>query len=177
MAENLRVTKYRNLDQIPNVTVARQWSRSTTGAYCEYNNNPQNSESYGLLYNYHVAIDQRTIAPEGWHIPSESEWNELIDYIESDQVGKLKEAGTRHWSAPNMGATNESGFTAIPGGMRHKGIFKNMGNKGYYWAVTRRKLTADLTTVGTGAIVISNGNGEIQESSVYGGQSIRCVKD
>jgi uncharacterized protein (TIGR02145 family) len=140
MAENLKVTHYRNGDEIPNVTVNSAWTALSTGAYCYYNNSGSNASNYGALYNWYAVNDSRNIAPSGWHVPSDSEWNTLVNYLGGENVagGKLKETGTSHWNTPNTGANNESGFTARPGGSRgsSSGSFNDMGHGAYYWSAT-----------------------------------------
>ncbi len=118
MAENLKTTKYRNGDPIPNVTDISEWYHLTTGAYCDYINTPGSDVTYGKLYNWHTVADSRNIAPTGWHVPSDAEWAILIEYLGGSDVagGKLKETGTTHWYNPTTEATNESGFTGLPGG-------------------------------------------------------------
>ncbi len=138
MAENLRVTHYRNGDPIPNVTSNNSWTDLTWGAYCYYENNPENDEVYGKLYNYYAVIDSRNIAIEGWHVPTDAEWVTLANYLGGLSVagGKLKESGTEHWHFPNTGATNESGFTGLPGGYRDfsGGGFSDMNYAGRFWS-------------------------------------------
>lgn len=143
MAENLRTTKYRDGSAIPNVTDNTAWTNLTTGAYCNYNSttNTDTIATYGRLYNWYAATNNRNIAPEGWHLPTETEWRTLIDYLGNNVAGgKMKETGTTHWLSPNTGATNESGFTALPSGVRSDfrelGKFFAMGNLGYYWSST-----------------------------------------
>ena len=141
MAENLKVTHYRDGTAITNVTDNAPWVALTTEAYCIYNNNVSNEvDTYGALYNWYAVADSRNIAPEGWHVPTDAEWQVLVDYLGGDAVagGKMKEAGTTHWLDPNMGATNESGFTALPGGYRWKtdGTYRGMGIGGYFWSAT-----------------------------------------
>jgi uncharacterized protein (TIGR02145 family) len=118
MVENLRVTPYRNGDPIPNVSDTTSWRALTTGAYCSYDNDPSCSAMYGNLYNWYAVNDFRQIAPEGWHVPTYEEWIVLETHLGGDTIagGKLKESGTEHWRAPNVGGTNESGFSALPGG-------------------------------------------------------------
>ncbi|MEW5925574.1 MAG: FISUMP domain-containing protein, partial [Candidatus Zixiibacteriota bacterium] len=120
MVENLRVTHYKNGDPIPNVTDNAEWGGLTTGAYCDYSNNACYADAFGRLYNWHAVSDERDIAPDGWHVPSDAEWQILIDYLGGSAVagGKMKEAGFGHWTAPNTGATNECGFTGLPAGSR-----------------------------------------------------------
>lgn len=121
MAENLKETHYRNGSEIPYVTAAGDWSLLSTGACWMYNNNQANADVYGYLYNWYAVNDSRQIAPAGWHVPSDAEWQILIDYLGGDTVagGKLKESGTVHWMDPNAGGTDEYGFAALPGGGRH----------------------------------------------------------
>lgn len=120
MAENLRTTKYRDGSEIPNVTDATDWSALTTGAWCSYDNSADNAAAYGHLYNWYAVGDTRNIAPEGWHVPSYTEWTTLEKYFGSSNEagGYLKETGTDHWASPNTGATNGAGFNARGSGSR-----------------------------------------------------------
>ena len=151
MAENLKVTHYCNGDSIPNVTDAPTWVGLTTGAYCEYNNDVNNVATYGRLYNWYAVADSRNIAPAGWHVASDAEWKQLemtlgmsqaqadsIDWRGTTEGGKLKEAGTTHWNTPNTGATNESSFSALPGGYRYigNGSYDYVGYSAYFWSST-----------------------------------------
>ncbi len=151
MAENLKVTRYSDGDSIPNVTDNSEWTGLSTGAYCAYNNDTSYVDTYGLLYNWYAVDDSRNIAPEGWHVPTDEEWKQLemhlgmsqseaddTGYRGTDEGGKLKEVGNEHWNSPNTGATNESGFSALPGGSRHyyHGTFTNIGYSGYWWSST-----------------------------------------
>lgn len=137
MAENLKVTHYRNGDTIHRVT-DNAWVGLTTGAWCEYENDPSHVSAYGRLYNWHAAGDSRNIAPEGWHLPTNEDVRQLELYLANeanDGGGKLKEAGTSHWRSPNTGATNETGFSALPGGVREtNGSFHFFGTGAYFWA-------------------------------------------
>jgi len=139
MAENLKVTHYRNGDPIPHVKDADMWRTTKDGAYCSYDNDARHSSAFGKLYNWYSVVDRRNIAPDGWHVPTEDEWQTLIDFLGGEDVacGKLKEAGYSHWKRPNSEATNSSGFTALPGGYRYTaGGFKEMGNGAYFWSST-----------------------------------------
>jgi uncharacterized protein (TIGR02145 family) len=176
MAANLKVTHYRNGEALPNVTVNATWAGLTTGAYCEYNNDVNNVATYGRLYNWYAAVDSRNIAPIGWHVASDAEWQTLVDYLGFGTVagGKMKEAGTTHWTIPNTGATNESGFTALPGGYRYaNGTYGGMSNNAAYWSSTEsNSLFAwyrRLDYNNTGIYRYDN-------NKVYG-ISVRCVKD
>ncbi len=129
MAENLNADHYRNGDPIPHVKDGEAWGGLTTGAWCYPRNDMKYGASYGRLYNWHAVNDPRGLAPEGWHVPGDNEWQELEMYLGmhralldntgwrgNDTGGKLKKKGTAHWKTPNAGATNESGFSAVPGG-------------------------------------------------------------
>jgi uncharacterized protein (TIGR02145 family) len=149
MVENLRTTHYRNGDAIPQITEINEWSALTTGAACDYKNDEKNSGVYGKLYNWYAITDKRNICPKGWHIPTDEEWHTLVLFLDSAAKidnsiieskkagGKLKENGTSHWSAPNTGATNETGFTGLPGADRiYNGYFEIHTKFGYYWTST-----------------------------------------
>ncbi len=138
MVENLKTTHYRNGDPIPNVTGNAAWAGLTTGAYCSYNNLPANFNIYGALYNWFTVADTRNMTPAGWHVPTDAEYTTLTSYLGGETVagGKMKETGTTHWSSPNTGATNQSGFTALPGGYRsyNDGTFYYVGSYGNLWS-------------------------------------------
>lgn len=141
MAENLRTTHYRNGEDIPEVTDNTAWTRLSTGAYCNYNNtrNSDTIATYGRLYNWYAVSDSRNICPKGWHVPTNADWITLITYLGGDSVagGKMKETRTAHWITPNTGASNESGFTALPGGGRDEnGAMGSVGSDGYWWSST-----------------------------------------
>jgi len=139
MAENLKVTHYRNGDPIPHVADFSTWASLSTGAYCAYNNDPVLVADHGRLYNWYAASDSRNIAPAGWHVATDAEWQTLIDYLGGLVVagGKMKEVGLAHWSSPNAGATNSSGFTALPGGYRRNdGNFVAKSDYAYFWSST-----------------------------------------
>lgn len=127
--------------------------------------------TYGALYNWVSAINA---CPVGWHLPSNSEWTQLTDFLGDNAGGKLKEAGTEHWTYPNTGATNESGFTALPGGSSvNDGFFYDFGNIGNWWSAT------EYGTDNARFRLLSTNDSSV--SNVYGsksrGFSIRCVKD
>lgn len=136
--KNLDVTSYRNGDAIPQVADPSAWANLTTGAWCFYENNSSYGPAYGKLYNWFAVNDPRGLAPEGWHIPSDIEWNILLNCLGGYEVagGALKEVGTTHWFSPNTGATNSSGFTGLPGGIRaDEGLpFVNIGYEGNWWS-------------------------------------------
>ena len=146
MAENLKVTHYRNGDPIPNVKDDTEWSDLSTGAYCAYDNDNGNVATYGLLYNWYAVDDSRNIAPAGWHVPSDEEWKELelflgmepsiLDLLQwrgKDEGTKLK--SIEGWLYANGNGTNESGFNAFPSGYRYRlsGGFWADQELAYYW--------------------------------------------
>ena len=140
MAENLRATAYNDGKAIPLVTDNSAWVGLSTPAYCWYNNDQsQYAATYGALYKWYT-VNTGKLCPTGWHVPSDVEWTALTDYLGGASVagGALKEEGTAHWRSPNTGATNSSGFTAVPGGLRngYSGTFFSMGYFGYWWSST-----------------------------------------
>lgn len=138
MTKNLDVITYRNGDPIPKVTDNAAWGALTTGAYCYYNNDSVTyAATYGKLYNWYAVNDPRGLAPTGWHVPSDAEWATLSTCLGGAAIagGPMKEIGTTHWTTPNTGATNSSGFTGLPGGYRiSSGSFSNIANYGYWWS-------------------------------------------
>jgi uncharacterized protein (TIGR02145 family) len=138
MTKNLDVATYRNGDPIPKVTDNAAWAALTTGAYCYYNNDSTTyAATYGKLYNWYAVNDPRGLAPEGWHIPTDFEWTTLENCLGGAAVagGPMKETGT--WTTPNTGATNISGFTGLPGGLRStSGTFSLVTNFGYWWSAS-----------------------------------------
>jgi uncharacterized protein (TIGR02145 family) len=140
MAENLRTTIYNDGTAIHNVTDNDEWLGLTIGAYCNYNNTTSvdTIATYGRLYNWY-AVNTGKLAPTGWHVPTDAEWTQLADYLGGTSVagGKLKETDTSHWNSPNTSATNETGFTALPGGGRGGGRpFGDIGGRGFWWSAT-----------------------------------------
>ncbi len=187
MAENLKVTKFRNGDSIPYVTSDSIWSILKSGVYCVQNNADSNVETYGLLYNGYAVSDSRNIAPEVWHIPTDEDWKTLeihlgMSQFEADdefsrgtnEGGKLKETGMTHWDSPNTGAHNESGVSALPGGDRIKdGLFARKYITSEFWTST------EFGSYYLWYRTLSYNNSEIwrfNQSKNYG-SSVRCIKD
>ena len=174
MCKNLDVDHYRNGDSIPEVK-GTEWINITTGAWCYYNNNPAMEVIYGKLYNWYAVNDPRGLAPAGWHVPSDAEWDTLTGYCDGTSIagGKLKEVGTSHWQSPNEGATNESGFTALPGGYRFTFNFTDIGRTGIWWSSTEASVYyawyRSLNYNDAYNFRYANNKGE--------GLSVRCVKD
>ena len=188
MAENLKVSHYRNGDAIPTGHSNSEWAGLSTGAYAVYDDNERNSEPYGYLYNWYAVDDNRNIAPAGWHIPTDDEWKELEIYLgmsqsaankfgwrDPDEGGKLKETGTAHWNSPNTGATNESGFTALPGGYRDYdgGGYLHLGHFGYFWSSTEHGSYDAWYRL----LRYNNSDVSRYSSDKGDGFSIRCVRD
>jgi len=175
----LKVISYRNGDAIPKVTNNSQWENLTTGAYCNYNNDDNNADTYGCLYNWYTVNESRNIAPEGWHVPSDAEWKTLASYLGGDAVagGKMKESGTMHWANP--GATNESGFSALPGGFRRgfilgDGGYVGMGYTANFWSSTEGKSGFALNRYLSYSISKVYKYDNMYKASGY---SVRCVRD
>jgi uncharacterized protein (TIGR02145 family) len=145
ISKNLDVTRYRNGDPIPQVQDSAAWSNLTTGAWCYYENQTANGTVYGKLYNWYAMNDPRGIAPEGWHVPTDAEWTVMIDSLGGAAVagGKLK--AVTLWNSPNVGATNSSGFNALPGGLRYPFLqFNHKGQWGLWWSSTPSQMSPDL---------------------------------
>lgn len=133
-AENLRYSA-----SIPEVIDNTQWTNSTTAAWCYYNNDQANDSIYGKLYNWY-AVYTVPLCPSGWHIPTDAEWTYLTDSLlgGSSLAGGRMKSTTNHWNEPNNLATNESGFSGLPGGGRSSldGHFNSIGNSGGWWSFT-----------------------------------------
>ncbi|MFW6327206.1 MAG: FISUMP domain-containing protein [Bacteroidota bacterium] len=176
MAENLKTTTSSNGVPIVSIPDSTQWSSANYRAYCWYDNDQTNyGNVYGALYNWHtVKID--SLCPIGWHVPSLEEWNKLLNYI--GEAGKLKEAGTEHWRSPNIGATDEFGFTALPGGTRldENGYnnFEFVNDTAYYWTNT---LSSQNRAYSIRLYFDKNHVGTPWGYPLTNGQSIRCIKD
>ncbi len=176
MAENLKVTHYRNGDPVPYAPENAVWSTLASGAYCNYDNSTDWAMIHGHLYNWFAAVDSRNLAPAGWHVPSNADWQILVDYLGGEQVagGKLKEAGTDHWQDPNTGATNETGFTALGSGYRiDTGNFQDLGGYAKFWSITENDPFSALYQY----LYYESQAIYLDSHSKLFGMSIRCVKD
>jgi uncharacterized protein (TIGR02145 family) len=138
---NLKVSKYRNGDNIPTGLSNTAWQSTTAGAYAINDNNSVNDSLYGKLYNHYAVMDTRGLCPTGWHVPTDGEWTTLETFLGGSSVagGALKSTATQPtpggWLSPNTGATNSSGFSAGPGGLRLlNGDFGGGGGNGYWWS-------------------------------------------
>ncbi len=184
LGENLKTTHYSDGTPIPNLTADEDWEVDSSGAYCWYDNDIGYKNPYGALYNWYAVnnahglayFEKDGIQDEGWRIPTKDDWETLVSYLGGSDVagGKLKETGFEHWESPNTDATNESGFTALPGGSRYfEGQFTVMGENGYYWASTEYNETFSYH------YLLYNINGTIARAIYYkeNGYSVRCIKD
>jgi len=173
MAENLKVTHYRNGDAIPNVTDKSEWEYYSAGAYCAYDNDNSNVDIYGLLYNGFAIIDSRDIAPEGWHVPTNEEWNTLISYLGGKEVAGDKLKAMSGWNNSGNG-TNMSGFAALPGGTRQQlySTFFDLGRIGTWWTDSGNEYYPTR-------IQLHEYNSEVDRltSKRQRGCSVRCVRD
>jgi len=188
---NLDTSTYIDGTLIPEVTDPTEWANLTTGAWCYYNNNPSNCTTYGKLYNWYAVAGiwneasktdpslRKELGVTNYHIPSDEEWTTLTNTLEGASVagGKLKEAGTTHWASPNTGATNESGFTALPGNYRfNNGSFSSTGS-GQFWSSTEDvDIDDNPIAYNRNLSYISNAIGIGLSNKEYG-FSIRLIKD
>ncbi len=179
MAENLKTTRYLNYDSIGTTTpVSKDILLETDPKYqWSYGGNENYVTDYGRLYTWYAITDSRGICPTGWHIPEDDEYTTLIAYLLGETVagGKLKEAGFDHWASPNTGASNESGFTALPGGYRFTGgSFGGLCRDGLWWSSTGGSLISNAWILGMG---YNYTEVYMNENSKRTGYSVRCVKD
>ncbi len=187
--QNLNVSTYSDGTPIPKVTNNATWSSLTTGAYCYYENDSATYAAvYGKLYNWYAVAGiydaaslsnpslRKSLAPVGYHIPTNDDWTNLINYLGGMFVagGKMKEVGTTYWLTPNTGATNSSGFTGLPGGCRiGGGSFYDIGAYGIWWSST------EFTTSNSWAryLLYSTNSTDRYNTTKTTGVSVRCVKD
>ena len=186
-----------NLAYLPSVNMVADGSEDAAGSYYYvygYDGTnvadakaTDNYATYGVLYNWTAAMDGEAssttnpsgiqgVCPAGWHLPSEAEWTELTDYLGGTSVagGKLKETGTTHWNTPNTGATNETGFTALPGGDRdNDGTFNDFGSIGYWWSATE----LNATNAWNRGMNLNYSNVSRNNDNKEVGFSVRCVRD
>jgi uncharacterized protein (TIGR02145 family) len=168
LKENLRTTRYNDGASIPNETT-NDWETLMTPAYCWFSNLEANKDVYGGLYNY-FAVKTGKLCPSGFHVPSRGEVLILTDFLGDNAGGKMKSVTL--WNAPNEGATNSSGFTALPGGMRVSDFIHN-GMFGYFWTST------DFNTNSGYFCTLSYTDALVAEDHRWGssGLSVRCIKD
>ncbi|MCC5916601.1 MAG: fibrobacter succinogenes major paralogous domain-containing protein [Cryomorphaceae bacterium] len=176
MAENLKTTRYCNGDNLRNERSNSEWRTLNMGGWAYYNNDSIFEDSFGKLYNWYAVDDERNICPCGWHVPSNAEWEKLINYLGGDSIagGKMKSAGTQYWATPNINASNESGFSGLPGGSRNfNATFDFNGQYGYWWQAKEN------FGILAWCRVLGYDNGEAITYHLYktSGFSVRCIKD
>jgi uncharacterized protein (TIGR02145 family) len=189
MQSNLKVTKYRNGDNIPTGLSNTSWENTTAGAYAIYENSILNDGLHGKLYNHYAVIDNRGLCPTGWHVPTDGEWNQLVKYLDPNADtsggitqsttagGAMKSTATQPapggWDQPNTGASNSSGFTARPGGRRDiVGDFEYFSTSGFWWS-------SSLSGILAWGRLLYCLNGDIYRADYYRitGFSVRCIRD
>jgi len=174
---NLRVGKYRDGSSIPNITDNTLWSQtntSSTGAWCNYNNDANNGTTYGKLYNWYAVNDSRGLCPTGWHVPTDAEWTTLENHLGGSSAAGGAIKSTTGWNSPNTGATNSSGFTGLPGGLRtNDGGFYNVGFNGSWWS------SSDAGSGSAWCRFLFYNNAGVARSNdgPRDGFSVRCVRD
>jgi uncharacterized protein (TIGR02145 family) len=185
MVENLKTTHLDDGTEITIIIDDTEWNNLTTPGYCWYNNDEATYKSaYGALYNWY-AVNTDNLCPTGWHVPSNTEWDILVHTLDRDAYdnrgestiagGKLKETGLTHWNSPNP-ATNESGFTALPGGRRGTGLggFIEINSNGWWHTSTDSDSThaysRNIRDWNTNIYKMSGGSKQV-------GFSVRCIKD
>jgi uncharacterized protein (TIGR02145 family) len=178
MVENLNVSIFKNGDPIAEAKTSEAWEKAIAQrkpAWCYYGMDSTNEDKYGKLYNWYAVNDPRGIAPKGWHVPSDAEWQTLIDYLGGESIAgaQMKESGTTHWNSPNTGAVNKSGFSAVPGGYRYHDGFYYMGHHAYFLTSTEH------ATHSAWARALNYDNSEVYRyfANKWDGYSVRCVRD
>jgi uncharacterized protein (TIGR02145 family) len=178
--DDLKTTRLNDGTSITQVTDNTAWTTTTAPAYCWYNNDQNNKYTYGALYNFST-VSTNKLCPTGWHVPSNTEWTTLTNYLGGAGVagGKLKEAGTAHWSSPNTGATNISLFNALPAGMRSEdnGSFNALGTHNAYWSSTESGTGTPPITAFRRLLYYNEGDVGQDSQMKKGGLSVRCFKD
>ena len=173
LLENLKTTRYNDGTSIPYVEANNEWFALTTQAYCWYDNDSAtNKGTYGALYNWY-AVSTEKLCPVGWHMANDEDWTKLIDYLGGENVagGPLKERTTTHWDPPNNGATNESGFTALPGGFRdYTGTYFLLGISALWSSST---INSNYTALDYNGVFVRR----IMNNDKRCGYSVRCVRD
>jgi len=174
--ENLKTTKYDDGSVIPNITDSVQWIDLTTGAWCNYENSAGNDAIYGKLYNGYTVSDPRNVCPAGWHVPTDTEWTTLTNFLGGENVAGGKMKNTTGWAPLNTEATNESGFSGLPNGGRfynNSGVFALVGYHSFWWSSSEFVSSAlyyrQLQYIGGDVIRFFDAK--------QSGFSVRCLRD
>jgi uncharacterized protein (TIGR02145 family) len=183
MQQNLNASRYSDGTVIPQVTDPAAWASLTTGAWCYYSNNDAAGTTYGKLYNWYAVAGihdndpntpNKTLVPTGWHVPTDAEWTTLTDFLGGVAVAGGKMKTPSNWQAPNAGATNSSGFTAIPGGYRDfNGTYSSNGALANWWSSSE----FDATSAWSRNVYYLGPNASRVSDKKARGFSIRCIKD
>jgi len=177
MADNLKVTRYKDGSMIPSVWDSQSWSTLNTGALCWQNNDPKTGkELYGALYNFFAVADPRGLAPEGWHIPSIEEWRVLELFLGGADIagGKMKDFESGLWKTPQNNTSNTSGFSALPAGGRGRlGIPGEAGNYATWWTST----SCDTQFSWHWGLFSDKSGIRSNPGHKNSGFSVRCIKD
>jgi uncharacterized protein (TIGR02145 family) len=176
MAESLRTRTFNDGTEISYIADAADWGELTTPGFCWYNNDEASyKDTFGALYNFYAVISGN-LCPAGWHVPSRDEWQQLRDVLGDTLTGggKLKEEGTLHWNHPNSGATNITGFTAMPAGIRYlEGTFSSLSSFTSFWSST----VYDINNGWYFSLYYNDAVAGMNKTSQRDGFSVRCVKD
>jgi uncharacterized protein (TIGR02145 family) len=177
LKQNLKTTRYRNGGSIPYVLGNTDWQALTTGAWSYYDHDATNNAVYGKLYNWYTTQGD-TLCPTGWHVPSDAEWTSLTTYLGGESVagGKMKSVGTDYWLYGfNIGATNESGFLAFPGGWRNnEGGFFEIRTYAFFWSATEN------TSSQAWSRLLNYSDSSVSRPGFFYksyGASVRCLKN
>ena len=170
---NLDVTSYRNGDAIPQVQDADTWFNLSTGAWCYYENNTPNGNTYGKLYNWYAIKDPRGLAPNGYHIPTDAEWTILTTYLGGESVAGTKMKSTTGWQN-NGNGSNTSGFAGLPGGYRdNSGNFYGIDTNGNWWSSSQ----SDTWNAWYRSMSYTSFYVNRSFNNKRGGFSVRCLRD
>ncbi len=181
MGENLRTRSYSNTEPLTGGLSAAAWGSAAEGAFASYGDSPANEATYGLLYNFRAVSDARGLCPDGWRVPTEPDWQELVAFLGggASAGGALKstgtlDAGTGLWQFPNTGASNASGFSGLPAGTRFvDGSYQQLGEFAYFWTAT------EISTVAAWIRVLDRlaADAPAALANKQAGFSVRCVRE
>lgn len=175
MKENLKVSRYNNGDSIPTGLDNRQWQTTQAGAFAIFNNQKENNDIFGKIYNWYVVQDERNVCPIGWHVPSQEEWTSLENFLGGEEIaGSKMKAVSNLWRGSSKNITNEGGFSGLPAGSRFaSGGYGSMFQVGC-WAMD------DNRNLGSGFFVVIVDWGDFSgkgSEMINRGFSVRCIKD
>ena len=175
MAENLKVSHFRNGDRIPEARSSEEWVRSAEGgkpAWCIIQNDPENGKKYGKLYNWFAVNDPRGLAPKGFHIASDDEWTQLTNFLGGGMIAALKMRSSGF--ADNVNETNQNRFEGLPGGNRsNNGAFFGLDSFGYWWSST--EFNESDAWIRLLNYVLCDIKSPVYNKSF--GLSVRCIRD